>query len=42
MAVSQEIAQRMQDKSAMAQVEKAEESRTGDRASAMDMFLASL
>lgn len=42
MAVSQEIAQRMQDKSAMAQVEKAEESRTGDKASATDMFLASL
>jgi hypothetical protein len=42
MAVSQEIAQRMQDKSAMAQVEKAQESRKGDKASATDMFLASL
>jgi hypothetical protein len=42
MAVSQEIAQRMQDKSAMTQLEKAQESRTGDRASATDMFLASL
>jgi len=42
MAVSQEIAQRMQDKAAMAQVEKAQESRTGDKASATDMFLASL
>ncbi|WP_413794360.1 MULTISPECIES: hypothetical protein [unclassified Pseudomonas] len=42
MAISQEIAQRMQDKSAMAQVEKAQQSRTGDKASATDMFLASL
>lgn len=42
MAVSQEIAQRMQDKSAMAQVEKAQESRTDDKTSATDMFLASL
>lgn len=42
LAVSQEIAQRMQDKSAMAQVEKAQEGRTGDKASAADMFLASL
>lgn len=42
MAVSQEIAQRMQDKSAIAQVEKAQESRTGDKAAATDMFLASL
>ncbi|AEA67416.1 hypothetical protein A0U95_09850 [Pseudomonas brassicacearum] len=42
MAVSQEIAQRMQDKSAIAQVEKAQQSRTDDKASATDMFLASL
>ncbi|MFL6606817.1 MAG: hypothetical protein ACJ8HF_01155 [Pseudomonas sp.] len=42
MAVSQEIAQRMQDKSAIAQLEKAQESRTGDKTSAADMFLASL
>ncbi|CAH0323685.1 hypothetical protein [Pseudomonas brassicacearum] len=42
MAVNQEIAQRMQDKSAIAQVEKAQESRTDDKASATDMFLAAL
>ena len=42
MAVSQEIAQSMQDKSAIAQVEKAQQSRTDDKASATDMFLASL
>ncbi|QBZ88418.1 hypothetical protein EPZ47_06755 [Pseudomonas viciae] len=42
MAVSQEIAQRMQDKSAMAQVEKTQENRTSDKDPATDMFLASL
>ena len=41
-AVSQEIAQRMQDKSAIAQVEKTQENRASDKASSVDMFLASL
>ena len=42
MAVSQEIAQRMQDKSAMAQVEKAQQNRKGDKDLVTDTFLASL
>jgi uncharacterized protein YdeI (YjbR/CyaY-like superfamily) len=42
MAVSQEIAQRMQDKSAVAQVEKTQASHTDGKESAVDMFLASL
>ncbi|WP_047228340.1 hypothetical protein GKKCFE_05110 [Pseudomonas sp. E141] len=42
LAVSQEIAQRMQDKTAMAQVEKDQESRTSGKDPATDMFLASL
>ncbi|AHL32643.1 hypothetical protein CD58_06950 [Pseudomonas brassicacearum] len=42
MAVSQEIAQRMQDKSAMAQVEKAQQSHKGDKDPVTDTFLASL
>ncbi|WP_434562688.1 hypothetical protein J3P80_18765 [Pseudomonas sp. D2-30] len=41
-AVGEEIAQRMQDKAAMAQVEKAQESRTDEKNPATDMFLASL
>lgn len=42
LAVSQEIAQRMQDKSAMAQVEKAQGSQTSDNDPALETFLASL
>ncbi|WP_210643199.1 MULTISPECIES: hypothetical protein [unclassified Pseudomonas] len=42
MAVNQEIAQRMQDKSAMAQVEKAQQSHTSDKDPSVDKFLASL
>ncbi|MCW1247157.1 hypothetical protein OC610_22265 [Pseudomonas sp. SAICEU22] len=42
LAVGQEIAQRMQDKAAMAQVEKAQDSRTDGKNPATDMFLASL
>ncbi|AOE64345.1 hypothetical protein LOY64_07420 [Pseudomonas corrugata] len=43
LAVGQEIAQRMQDKSAMAQVEKAQEHRdTGDKDPAAAMLLTSL
>ncbi|AKJ98926.1 hypothetical protein VM99_12935 [Pseudomonas chlororaphis] len=41
-AVSQEIAQRMQDKSAIAQVEKAQENRTDGKTPLADVFLASL
>ncbi|KHK62166.1 MULTISPECIES: hypothetical protein [Pseudomonas] len=42
LAVGEEIAQRMQDKAAMAQVEKAQESRSDEKNPATDMFLASL
>lgn len=42
LAVSQEIAQRMQDKSAMAQVEKAQAKHPDDKAQAVDTFLAAL
>lgn len=42
LAVGQEIAQRMQDKSAMAQVEKAQENRADDKNPIVDSFLASL
>ncbi|MGN8346094.1 hypothetical protein ACLEJQ_21075 [Pseudomonas sp. SMV71] len=41
-AVSQEIAQRMQDKSAIAKVEKAQENRADGKAPLADAFLASL
>lgn len=41
-AISQEIAQRMQDKSAIAQVEKTQSSGTSDNDPAMETFLASL
>ncbi|MCL6700573.1 hypothetical protein [Pseudomonas sp. T1.Ur] len=41
LAVGQEIAQRMQDKTAMAQVEKAQDSRADGKNPATDMFLAS-
>jgi hypothetical protein len=42
LAVSQEIAQRMQDKSAIAQVEKDQEQGARHKDSALDPFLASL
>lgn len=42
LAVGEEIAQRMQDKAAMAQAEKAQESRSDEKNPATDMFLASL
>ncbi|MFL6606845.1 MAG: hypothetical protein ACJ8HF_01295 [Pseudomonas sp.] len=42
LAVGEEIAQRMQDKAAMAQVEKAQESRSDEKHPVTDMFLASL
>jgi len=42
LAVGQEIAQRMQDKTAMAQVEKAQDSRTDGKNSPTDSFLAAL
>lgn len=42
LAIGQEIAQRMQDKMAMAQVEKDQQSRATDKDPATDMFLASL
>jgi len=42
LAVSQEIAQRMQDKSAIAQVEKDQERRTDTKEPSVDTFLAAL
>lgn len=42
LAVGQEIAQRMQDKSAIAQVEKAQEHGADEKNPAVDLFLASL
>ncbi|WP_339475911.1 MULTISPECIES: hypothetical protein [unclassified Pseudomonas] len=42
MAVSQAIAQRMQDKARMAQVEKTQQSGASDNASVVDTFLAAL
>ncbi|MBC3365341.1 hypothetical protein [Pseudomonas sp. SWRI154] len=42
LAVGEEIAQRMRDKSAIAQIEKTQQSRTSDKESALDTFLVAL